>query len=35
MQWFDQELYPKAKQWLLDHPNGINADTLLRGGYGT
>jgi hypothetical protein len=33
MQWFQQELYPKAKQSLLDHPNGIDARTLLSGGY--
>jgi fibronectin type 3 domain-containing protein len=35
MQWFNQELYPKAKQWLENHPNGIDVETLLEGGYGT
>jgi len=33
MEWFEDELYPKAKQWLESHPDGINVQTLLSGGY--
>ncbi len=35
MQWFRKELFDKAKQWLVDHPDGIDTKTLLEGGYAT
>ncbi len=33
MNWIDTEVLPVAKQWLLDHPNGIEVRKLLSGEY--
>jgi hypothetical protein len=33
MQWFDEELFPKARAWLDAHPDGIDVEILLAGGY--
>jgi hypothetical protein len=34
MQWFQQELYSKAKQWLEQNPQGVDVQKLLKGEYG-